>query len=297
MLLFKSRIAPWQRAVAALSVLLMLGVLAGCKVDLQSRLAEEDANELVDVLYAEEIGAAKVREDEGLWTVRVEEAELQRAIRTMRSHGLPRQSFTSMGDLFKKEGMISSPSEERIRYVYAVSQELSRTLSQIDGVTAARVHPVIPFNDPLAERVKPSSVSVFIKHRREANLQVLGPAIKNLVLRSIEGLRDDSISLTFIPSAAVTPAPPPVDKPQAGWQNTLIGVLGVLLAATASALAYLGMRKRPGGGVAFAGRREARREPRGDADGESARGSKAWWSLRFGRAAAPSRPRVVGEPG
>jgi len=74
-------------------------------------------------------------------------------------------------------------------------------------------------------------------------VQVLGPAIRNLVLRSIEGLREENISLTFIPAVAVGPPLPPMTKPAYGWEWVLIGVLSVLLAGACSRLVYLMLSK------------------------------------------------------
>jgi type III secretion protein J len=173
-------------------------LLCSCKEQLYARVSERDANEILAALYSDGIRAQKRTQDEKTWSVLVEERDLQHALQLLGEQGLPRESFANTGDLFRKEGLISTPSEERIRYIYAVSQELSNTLSQIDGVIMARVHPVIPANDPLATRVRPASASVFIKHRRDANLQAMAPAIKNLVMRSIEGLEYENISLTFV---------------------------------------------------------------------------------------------------
>ncbi len=179
-------------------MLLAVCLLCSCKSELYSKVSERDANEILATLYSEGITAGKKTRDEKTWSVEVQEQDLQRALQVLGDHGLPRESFSSTGELFKKEGLISTPSEERIRYIYAVSQELSSTLSQIDGVIAARVHPVIPANDPLATRIRPASASVFIKHRADANLQAMAPAIKNLVMRSIEGLEYENIALTFV---------------------------------------------------------------------------------------------------
>jgi len=180
----------------------LLGVclLCSCKSQLYSRVSERDANEILATLYSAGIRADKSTRDEKSWSVLVEEGELQHALQLLSEHGLPREPFANTGDLFRKKGLISTPSEERIRYIYAVSQELSNTLSQIDGVITARVHPVIPANDPLATRIRPASAAVFIKHRHDANLQAMAPAIKNLVMGSIEGLQYENIALTFVAS-------------------------------------------------------------------------------------------------
>jgi type III secretion protein J len=191
---------PVATAVRVMVAVFAVAGLCSCKSELYERLDERDANEMLATLYAAGIQAGKSTRDEKTWSVEVDERDLPTALRIMAAHGLPREQFANVGDVFKKEGLVSTPSEERIRYIYAVSQELSNTLSQIDGVIVARVHPVIPANDPLATQIRPSSASVFIKYRRDADLQALAPPIKNLIMRSIEGLQYENISLTFVPA-------------------------------------------------------------------------------------------------
>jgi type III secretion protein J len=227
--------------------LLTLALFAGCRDELQGHLSEADANDMLDALYGAGVDARKASADGRNWTIEVESADLQRALRVTRDNGLPRQRFASTGELFKKEGLVSTPSEERVRYLFAVSQELSQTLSSIDGVINARVHPVIPQNDPLADKVRPSSASVFIKHRKGANLEAMAPAIKNLVMRSIEGLSYDNISLTFVtaeepPRSAYAAAAPAA---QPWWPMAVIVVLAVLLVAAVSGLLLTLDRLRP----------------------------------------------------
>ena len=93
-----------------------------------------------------------------------------------------------------------------MRYIYAVSQELSKTLRSIDGVVNARVHVVIPSNDPLSDHIRPSSAAVFIKHRPDTDLRLLVPAVKELVAHSIEGLGADQVSLSLFEARAASPA-------------------------------------------------------------------------------------------
>jgi len=169
--------------------------LYGCKVELYSGLSEREANEIMGVLLKYGISCEKSPGKENKWTLMVEDSSISKALEILKAEGLPREKFITIGDMFQKKGLVSSPLEERARYIYALSQELSQTLSLIDGVIIAKVHIVLPENDPFHEKVKPSSASVFIKCRKEVNTAVLIPKIKKLVLNSIEGLTYDKITV------------------------------------------------------------------------------------------------------
>jgi type III secretion protein J len=226
-------------------VVLAAIVLCSCKSELYSRVSEHDANEILATLYAAGVEADKMSGDQKTWSVHVEQRDLQRALQIVAVHGLPREQFANTGDLFKKEGLVSTPSEERIRYIYAVSQELSNTLSQIDGVIAARVHPVIPANDPLASQIRPASASVFIKYRPDANLESMAPAIKNLVMHSIEGLGYENISLTFVAAAQSPPVEVSPAVASHGPATAAVGAFGMLALLACGGLGYLLRRHRP----------------------------------------------------
>jgi type III secretion protein J len=102
-----------------------------------------------------------------------------------------------IGEVFKKTGMISSPSEERIRFMDALAQDIARTITMIDGVADARVHVVLPENDPFARNVMPSSAAVAIRTRWDADLTDLVPSVKGLVKNAIEGLAYEKIQVTI----------------------------------------------------------------------------------------------------
>src|SRR5581483_2185174 len=232
-----------------LLAVLALALLCSCTSELYSQVSERDANEILATLYAAGIHASKSTLDQKTWSVEVDEQDLQRALQVVTENGLPREPFANTGELFKKEGLISTPSEERIRYIYAVSQELSNTLSQIDGVIVARVHPVIPANDPLATQIRPASASVFIKYRPDADIQALAPPIKNLVMRSIEGLTYENISLTFVAAekAGYEPAAPVPAARTGGPVKAVVGSgVGMLLLLTLVGLGYVWNRYWPG---------------------------------------------------
>jgi type III secretion protein J len=181
----------------SLFVLLLCLVLSACKVGLYSSLTEQEANEMLAALASQNIGAAKEQVGDKGWTLQVDERDLPLALDVLRNRGLPHERFVSLGEVFQKQGLVSTPAEERMRYIHALSQELSQTLRQIDGVISARVHVVIPANDPLSDKIRPSSAAVFIKHSADVDLRLLVPAVKDMVSHSIEGLGHDDVSLTL----------------------------------------------------------------------------------------------------
>jgi type III secretion protein J len=178
--------------------------LTGCsKVSLYSQLNEQQANEMLALLLNAGVDADKESAEGKAWLLRTEKADVPRALDVLRSYGYPRDQFQSLGDIFKKESYVSSPLEERVRYVYGLSQELGRTLSSIDGVTSARVHVALPEKDALSDKIRASSASVFIKHRPDAKIANHIAAIKALVVNSVEGLPYDNVTVTLFATDAL----------------------------------------------------------------------------------------------
>lgn len=182
--------------LARLALLPCLLLLAGCgRADLYSNLSEAEANQMLAVLMTSGISADKVNLG-GSFTVRVDQDDMVRAISTLTSKGYPRNTRDSIGQIFQKSGLISSPFEERVRYIYALGEEVAQTLSQIDGVVTTRVHVVLPDQPQLGQPVKPSSAAVFIKHEPTVDLEFFVPQIRRLVSSAIEGL--DYAAVTVI---------------------------------------------------------------------------------------------------
>jgi type III secretion protein J len=180
--------------------------LAGCKQAIYTRLSEAEANDVLLTLIKGGVEAQKRSGEEGTFSVWVPEAEIATAIELLRADAQPSEHYSNLGEVFARNSLVSSPTEERVRYIYGLQQELAKTLSQIDGVLVARVHIVVPASDPFEAAAKPSSASVFLKHRADINMQLVVPSVKDLVVRSIEGLTADSVAVSLFPArATITP--------------------------------------------------------------------------------------------
>ncbi len=173
-------------------------LLAGCEKDatLHSGLEERQANLVMAALLDSGISCRKAPGEEGTWNVLVSEGRFAEAVNLLERRGLPRQPRQGIGEVFKKTGMISSPSEERIRFMDALAQDIARTIQMIDGVVDARVHVVLPENDPFARNALPSSAAVAIRSRWDVDLTDLVPSVKGLVKNAIEGLAYEKIQVT-----------------------------------------------------------------------------------------------------
>jgi type III secretion protein J len=195
---------------------------------------EREANEMISVLMRAGIEASKSPGEKGTFTVNVAQSDFAQAVDILRQNGLPREDFASLGTVFQKEGFTSSSLAERARLVFGLSQELSNTISQFDGVIEARVHLSMPEADALTGVANPSSASVFVKYREGMDLPAQTAAIKSLVTNSIEGLEYDRVSVAM---TEAKPLPAPVeDSVGIAFRNTLVplaAALGLLLLGVA----------------------------------------------------------------
>ena len=178
-------------------------LLAGCdkETTLHAGLEERQANLVMAALMGDGIDCRKTAGEEGTWNVLVGEKQFAKAVNLLERKGLPREARAGVGQVFRKTGMISSPSEERIRFMDALAQDLAQTISMIDGVVDARVHVVLPENDPFSKNALPSSAAVAIRSRWNADVTDIVPAVKGLVKNAIEGLSYEKIMVSVFRDA------------------------------------------------------------------------------------------------
>jgi type III secretion protein J len=223
-------------------------LLAGCgRIDLYTNLSEQQANEVAAVLLAAEIDADKRVSETKAWAVRIVKSDLPRAMDVLEGAGVPRTSAPTMAELFKKDGFISSPLEERARFISATAMELQQTIGRMNGVLDARVHLAMPERDPLTDAVVPPSASVFVRYAQDVKFAENGGVgnVKALVRDAVEGLAPERITVVATPSAGSwRHSVRPTDKLLAGYayQKPLVSgevwavvtVVLVLLAAAAA---------------------------------------------------------------
>jgi type III secretion protein J len=190
-----------RKTLSRLSAVL-LAALCGCQESLYSNLQEKEATAMMAMLMEQGVGCTKTKAKEG-WDLSVDKSDLPAAVRILEREGYPRHEYQNMGQVFGSKGLISSPQEDRIRFIFALSQEIAETISQIDGVITSRVHLVLPENDPLSDSLKPSSASVFVKYLPSSQVPRSTTQIKQLVLNGVEGLSMDKVSVVAMPGTKV----------------------------------------------------------------------------------------------
>ncbi len=113
----------------------------------------------------------------------------------MASKGMPRSDGVGF-EIFDKANFGISDFVQHANYTRAVQGELSRTISQLDGVESARVMIVMPENRLLLDNQRKPTASVFVHVR--GNLQLSPSAVNSirfLVANSVEGLQPNNVSV------------------------------------------------------------------------------------------------------
>ncbi|GGA23458.1 hypothetical protein GCM10010981_09720 [Dyella nitratireducens] len=180
-------------------------LLAGCEGSFREGLDENQANDLIVLLGQQGIKAKKMRAKDGSWDIQVNGNERVYADQIIQAYDRPRNKHPTLGDVFPGGGLLPSEAETRIRYQYALSQELSQSIEKIEGVLSAYVNVAIPEKDPKQATPTPPSAAAVIRYRSDQRIDLLKPQIKALIAGSIPGGSPDDISLLMVP---VYPVPP-----------------------------------------------------------------------------------------
>ncbi len=232
----------WRRHLAWIGV---AWLLAGCsRIDLYTDLSEQQANEVAAVLLAAEIDADKRLSETKAWAVRIEKSDLPRAMDVLEGAGVPRITAPSMAEIFKKDGFISSPLEERARFISATQSGLEQTIARMNGVLDARVHLAMPERDPLTDAIVPPSAAVMVRYAQDIKFAENGGInnVKALVRDAVEGLAPERITVVATPSAGSwRHSVRPTDKLLAGYAYQKPWLRGEVWVGVAASLLLLAL--------------------------------------------------------
>jgi type III secretion protein J len=159
---------------------------------------------MISLLRARNMSVGKLSGTEGTWTVTIAGSQFAAAVDILSNYGFPQDQFETLGKVFQKSGMVSSPMEERARFMYALSENLAENISHISGVVTARVNIVLPENNPYTDAVTPSSAAVFVAYRPGSSIEDSVRDIKYLITNSIEGLSYDRVSVALFPTPVLS---------------------------------------------------------------------------------------------
>ncbi|MGL4602139.1 MAG: type III secretion system inner membrane ring lipoprotein SctJ [Plesiomonas sp.] len=184
-----------------INVIVIVLLLTACKIDLYSGLSENDANQMMAILMSHNIDAEKQKSAAGLVDITVEKKQFIGAVETLRLYGFPRQTFSSIEELFPSNQLVTSPQQEQAKLTYLKEQQLAKMLSHIDGVIQSDVNiSTTSVTDDNNNSGVPNGVAIFIKHSPEVNLDSIQTQIRDLVHETIPQVNYNAISILLQPA-------------------------------------------------------------------------------------------------
>ena len=195
-----NKLAPQQKLMIggiAIFTIILLGVLVSILNEpnyavIYSNLAEEDAAKVLEHLNSKKV-LYKI-EDNGR-TIKVPTENLYESRLQLASKGIPNSGIIGY-EIFDKSTMGMSEFMQKLNYKRALEGELSRTITQQEGIIAARVHLVFPQKTIFKDEQKEPTASIVLKFNNPnavSNESI--NAIVNLVSGSVEGLKRNRVTL------------------------------------------------------------------------------------------------------
>jgi len=191
----------------------LLFFLTSCENDqnIVSDIEERDANEIIVFLANRDIPATKIPHSSSSpggggggmrYNIIVPGTQATEAMAILNQNGLPRRQGTNLLDLFAKSGLMSSATEETVRYQAGLAQQIANTILKIDGVIDADVQLSFPptetiLTSPGSAPAKKITAAVYVKHQGvldDPNSHLV-LKIKRLVSGSVNGLDINDVTV------------------------------------------------------------------------------------------------------
>jgi len=188
-------------------LLFLLTSFAGCKEVLYSNLTEREANRMVAVLEVANVPSLRSAGADGTYEVLVEQNDIAIASTLLEAEGLPQEKFKAMDQIFAAEGLVGTPFEERVRYVFALEQKLTESLVGINGVRSASVSINIPEQPRFGDDTMPSTASVILHSEVGFDQQDVIPKIKIHLSNAVPNLEYGEVAVVVFPTGGASVQP------------------------------------------------------------------------------------------
>lgn len=212
------------------TALASLVLLASCTKELIGGLNQKDMLDAQLILERSGVQVTVIKGEDGRYALAGSASDSTKMLSLLADHGLPRDEHASVAQIFPGTGFVVTPFEQKARMGYALEQQLSQTLSEIEGVAEARVHVVLPEDNGRGLIREQSRASVLIKYRDDADLATIESKSRSLVVNSVRGLSYEDVSV--------------VSSPALPFANEVVGQAG-LFAPDAPAMGADGERSGP----------------------------------------------------
>lgn len=247
------------RTVFRYAALASLLLLASCSKELIGGLNQRDMLDAQLILERAGIHVSAVKGEDGRYALTGPSSESTKVLALLADHGLPRSEHASVVQIFPGTGFVVTPFEQKARLAYALEQQLSQTLSDIEGVAEARVHVVLPEDNGRGLIREQSRASVLIKYRDDADIVAIESKSRALVVNGVRGLSYEDVSIVSSPALPVarengqqsgsSVAPSSTlevenVKPNVWGSRILLIALAAALAAAAAAILVLPQRNQ-----------------------------------------------------
>jgi type III secretion protein J len=226
-------------ALRAMGLAAML-VLTGCQSELYSDLSERQANDVIRALSEVGIASQRAGGGDGKFSVSVDRSDFGTAVTELSARGLPKQDYSSLGTVFSADKLVSTPFEERARFMHALNEELSHSITKIAGVSSAKVHVMIPESEGFRQKTSRPRAAVFIYASPESQVHDDVPKIKNLIVNSLDGMLYENVEVAIFETASTVQVATRTARSNLLFNSSLLLVLVLLMGIGAYLLRRLG---------------------------------------------------------
>lgn len=202
-----ARFNSFSRQPASRQVALLFGLAASIAIGvglvqwavvpdykpLYGNMSAEDSNSAIGVLEA---NGVRYRLDNRSGLIAVAADEVHRARLLLAGEGFPRAGGVGFESLYREQEIGVSSFMEQARYHRALEEELSRTISALDGVRAARVHLAMAKQSAfLRQRQEPAASVVLHLYAGQLLSERQLAGIVHLVSASVPNLQAEGVSV------------------------------------------------------------------------------------------------------